>query len=116
MTTERTALVLGATGGIGGEMARALRRRGWRCAPCIGERRRWWGVTVSTGAEAMEAADFLRAAEGAELIVHAVNPPGYRNWGWLMLPMLESSIAAARAARVSCYRGPSTSSAPRRCR
>ena len=29
MTNERTALVIGATGGIGGEMARTLAARGW---------------------------------------------------------------------------------------
>ena len=28
--TARTALILGATGGIGGETARALARHGWR--------------------------------------------------------------------------------------
>jgi nucleoside-diphosphate-sugar epimerase len=33
----------------------------------------------------------------AALIVPAVNPPGYRNWGTLVLPMLDHSIAAARA-------------------
>jgi hypothetical protein len=32
------------------------------------------------------------------LIVHAVNPPGYRNWGQWVLPMLESSISAACAS------------------
>ena len=30
--------------------------------------------------------------------MHAANPPGYRNWAGLVLPMLESSIAAAKAA------------------
>jgi uncharacterized protein YbjT (DUF2867 family) len=30
MNEQNTALVLGATGGIGGEMARALIARGWR--------------------------------------------------------------------------------------
>jgi nucleoside-diphosphate-sugar epimerase len=99
MTTKRTALVLGATGGIGGEMARALRRRGWavralhRRAEAMAGRD---GLDWRQG-DAMEAADVLRAAEGAELIVHAVNPPGYRNWGRLVLPTLESSITAARA-------------------
>jgi nucleoside-diphosphate-sugar epimerase len=38
------------------------------------------------------------AAEGAALIVHAVNPPGYRNWAGTVLPMLQSTIAAARAS------------------
>jgi nucleoside-diphosphate-sugar epimerase len=32
------------------------------------------------------------------VIVHAVNPPGYRNWGRLVLPMLDNTIAAARSA------------------
>jgi nucleoside-diphosphate-sugar epimerase len=99
MTTKRAALGLGATGGIGGEMARALRRRGWsvralhRRAEAMATRD---GLDWRQG-DAMEAADVARAAEGVELIVHAVNPPGYRNWGRLVLPMLESSIAASRA-------------------
>ena len=38
------------------------------------------------------------AAAGASVIVHGANPPGYRNWKGLALPMLESTIAAARAA------------------
>jgi nucleoside-diphosphate-sugar epimerase len=47
--------------------------------------------------DALEPADVRRAAEGARVIVHAANPPGYRNWSGLVLPMLQSSIAAARA-------------------
>jgi nucleoside-diphosphate-sugar epimerase len=46
----------------------------------------------------MDAASVARAAEGVRLIVHAVNPPGYRNWGGLVLPMLDNTIAAARAS------------------
>jgi nucleoside-diphosphate-sugar epimerase len=45
----------------------------------------------------MNAAEVTTAAEGASVIVHAVNPPGYRNWGQLVIPMIESSIGAARA-------------------
>lgn len=37
------------------------------------------------------------AARGVSLIVHAVNPPGYRNWATVVLPMLDNTIAAARA-------------------
>ncbi len=29
--------------------------------------------------------------------MHGANPPGYKNWKGLALPMLESTIAAARA-------------------
>lgn len=97
-TTRKTALVLGATGGIGGEIARTLRARGWRVramhrAP---EGREGDGLEWVRG-DAMSPADVTAAAEGATLIAHAVNPPGYRNWATLVLPMLESSIAAARA-------------------
>lgn len=95
--TDRTALVLGATGGFGGEMARALAARGWtvrglRRKPA--ERLRQDGIQWMFG-DAMNAADVAAAAEGVALIVHAVNPPGYRHWDRLVLPMLDNSIAAA---------------------
>jgi nucleoside-diphosphate-sugar epimerase len=97
--TGRTALVLGATGGVGGEMARALAARGWtvrglRRKPA--ERLRQDRIQWMFG-DAMNAADVAAAAEGAALIVHAVNPPAYRHWDRLVLPMLDNSIAAARA-------------------
>jgi nucleoside-diphosphate-sugar epimerase len=44
----------------------------------------------------MNPADVARAARGVGVIVHAANPPGYKNWQGLVLPMLESSIAAAK--------------------
>jgi hypothetical protein len=48
--------------------------------------------------DAMNRDDVLRAARGCGVIVHAVNPPGYRNWGSLVLPMIDNTIAAAIAA------------------
>jgi nucleoside-diphosphate-sugar epimerase len=39
----------------------------------------------------------LAAARGCKLIVHAVNPPGYRDWAGQVLPMLANTIAAAEA-------------------
>ena len=44
----------------------------------------------------MNAADVARAAQGAEVIVHGVNPPKYRNWRALAIPMLANTIAAAK--------------------
>ena len=94
----KTALVLGATGGIGGEVARQLVAAGWQLR---GLRRKEGephkdGLTWFTG-DAMNRQDVLRAAEGVSVIVHAVNPPGYQRWAELVLPMLDNSIAAAKA-------------------
>ncbi|WP_349435091.1 NAD(P)H-binding protein [Pararhizobium sp. A13] len=93
------ALILGATGGIGGAVARTLKARGWTIRALNRDAAK--AAVRSPDFEwvqgdAMDAADVLAAAEGASLIVHAVNPPGYRNWGTLVLPMIDSTIAAAR--------------------
>jgi nucleoside-diphosphate-sugar epimerase len=47
--------------------------------------------------DAMNPADVAAAARGASLIVHAANPPKYKNWRGLALPMLAATIAAAKA-------------------
>ncbi len=97
---DNTVLVLGATGGIGGEVARQLRDAGWqvralkRGAAEAGTRKD--GITWIAG-DAMDAQAVRQAAKGCAVIVHAVNPPGYRNWSQLVLPMLDNTIAAARA-------------------
>ena len=104
MAIDRTALVLGATGGIGGEVVRRLVVRGWRIRALnrnpdtLPESSKVEGMTWLRG-DAMSAADVMAAATGASVIVHAVNPPGYRNWGRLVLPMVDNTIAAARANR-----------------
>jgi nucleoside-diphosphate-sugar epimerase len=96
----KTALVLGATGGIGGEVARQLREAGWQVRALT---RRSASVADSPAGlqwlpgDAMNRDDVLRAARGCAVIVHAVNPPGYRRWAELVLPMLDNTIAAARA-------------------
>lgn len=104
MERERTALVLGATGGIGGEVAAALLARGWAVRglqrdPTKAAAGSSWlrGVAWVRG-DAMNPGEVADAARGTALIVHAVSPPGYRRWAELVLPMLESSIAAARAS------------------
>ena len=101
---KQTALIIGATGGIGGEMARALLRHGFQVRALHRDPERARRRTAALGAidwvagDAMNAADVRRAAAGVSLLVHAANPPGYRNWQGLVLPMLDNSIAAARAA------------------
>jgi len=105
-----TALVLGATGGIGGEIAAALLRRGWqvralhrRAAEMARQTTAGHPAGLPSGlqwlpGDAMRHDDVVAAAAGAALIVHAVNPPGYRDWDRLVLPMQDNSIAAARAS------------------
>lgn len=92
----RTALVLGASGGVGGETARALLAHGWTVRGLTRAPRSGDGIDWIAG-DAMDRDAVLRAAEGAAAIVHAVNPPGYRNWDRVVLPMIENSIVAARA-------------------
>ena len=101
--SKRTALVLGITGGVGGEIARVLLKRGWRvralhrgAAQAI--------ANVPNGriewvrGDAMNAGHVADAAKGVTAIVHAVNPPRYENWRQLVIPMLRNTIAAARSS------------------
>jgi len=100
MSNERTALVLGATGGVGGEIARQLQAAGWKVTAL---KRGSPGPAASSNqiawiaGDAFARTDVVSAAQGASVIVHAVNPPGYRNWSQLVLPMMDNSLAAATA-------------------
>ena len=79
MTDKRIALILGATGGIGGEIARQMRDSGWqvralkRGAKVPAEERD--GIEWLNG-DAMDRGGVSAAARNAAVIVHAVNPPG----------------------------------------
>ena len=98
MANAGKVLILGATGGIGGEVANQLRDAGWevraltRRADKPVEQKH--GITWLRG-DALCREDVAAAARGCSVIVHAVNPPGYRRWSELVLPMLDNTIAAA---------------------
>lgn len=103
MTHQKTALVIGATGSFGGHAAVALIKHGWRIRALARDPE---AAARKTGArmpidwvkgDAMNAAEVLAAAQGADVIVHGANPPGYRNWTGLAVPMLNNTIAAAIA-------------------
>lgn len=103
-TGKGTALVIGATGGIGGEVARALIADGWRVRGLARDIARakdrvaWAGPIEWVAGDAMSAEDVTAAAAGSEVIFHGANPPGYKDWRGLAIPMLANSIAAARRA------------------
>ncbi|WP_321817177.1 MULTISPECIES: NAD-dependent epimerase/dehydratase family protein [unclassified Paraburkholderia] len=96
----RTALVLGVSGGIGGEVARQLAGAGWRVRALQRRAASLPGFEVVQG-DVMDREAVLRAAQGCEVIVHAVNPPGYRRWADLVLPMIDNTLAAAQAERAT---------------
>jgi nucleoside-diphosphate-sugar epimerase len=103
-TKPRLALVVGATGGIGREVARALAAQGWRVRALNRDPQRaaLRGPTDCdiewVHGDAMSAEDYRRAATGASVIVHAANPPRYQRWRELAIPMLDNACAAARAS------------------
>lgn len=105
----QTAFISGATGGFGSEVAKAFLGRGWRVRALhrnpkaaaktgVAKTCARFGPVDWVEGDAMAARDVIPAAKGAAVIVHGVNPPGYRNWRGLAVPMLEGAIEAARAS------------------
>ena len=99
MTSKGVVLVVGGAGGVGGEIARQMRDAGWEVRAMkrglAGDGGLRDGINW-VGGDALNREDVRHAARGASVIVHAVNPPGYRNWAKLVLPMVDNTIAAAR--------------------
>lgn len=102
MATMRQALVIGATGGVGSEVATALLRHGWAVRGLARDpaRARITGPAgvVWISGDAMREEDVVRAAAAVDVIFHGANPPGYRNWRGLAIPMLRNAVSAAEAA------------------
>src|SRR5258705_8446703 len=77
MEGNKTALVLGASGGIGGELARQLRDAGWQVRALKREIAPRAATKDGGGwqqGDAMKRGDLLRCAMGCAVIVPAVNP------------------------------------------
>src|SRR5499433_2174290 len=99
-SASQIALVVGASGGIGSETALAFSQHGWKIRAFS---RTKGSASGSSGWEwvkgdALDRASVLAASQGVQAIVHAVNPPGYRNWDKLVLPMIDNTIAAGKAS------------------
>lgn len=76
----QTALVLGASGGFGGQVALALHTAGWTV-------RRYQRGT-----------DMAVAAQGAQLIVNGLNPPAYHNWDKLIPEITTQVLGAGKSS------------------
>jgi nucleoside-diphosphate-sugar epimerase len=100
MTNAKIAFVTGATGGIGGEVAAALARHGWTVRALARDPGKARGSGLAAvewiAGDAMREADMIAAAQGAAILFHGANPPGYKNWRGLAIPMLRHAIAAAQ--------------------
>jgi nucleoside-diphosphate-sugar epimerase len=97
---SRSILIIGVTGGAGRAVADAALDAGFRVralmrhAPPADLDGR---IGIARG-DALSEADVLAAAEGADFVLHAANPPGYRDWERYVIPMAMNAAAAARAA------------------
>lgn len=108
MGQAKSVLIVGITGGIGSETARSMVTAGWSVRalhrdPAGAKFRVSLPAAIEAAIEwvsgdAMRRADMVSAASGCDAIVHAANPPGYRNWRGLALPMVENAVAAAAQA------------------
>lgn len=76
----QTALVLGASGGFGGQVAQALDSAGW------------------TVHRYRRGTDMTAAAQGADLIVNGLNPPAYHDWDRLIPEITTQVLAAGKAS------------------
>lgn len=101
MNSSGKVLILGASGGIGGEVARRLVADNWQVrALKRGAQIRdpEDGIQWIAG-DALDGGQVAAAAAGCDVIVHAVNPPGYRHWRQQVLPMLRNTLQAAERQR-----------------
>lgn len=99
-TLSPTVLVLGARGRFGAAAVKAFAAAGWqvraqsrRAKPAASQEN---GVTV-IAADAMDVAALCRAAEGADVIVNALNPL-YTEWEELARDLADHALQAARSS------------------
>ncbi len=100
MHTHNTVLILGARGRFGFCAARAFAEAGWRV---LGQTRPGADTPTETaiewlGIDLHDTKALAQAAEGASIVVHALNP-AYTNTAWQtqVLPMTDAAIAITRA-------------------
>ena len=89
-------LVLGAAGRLGHAAAEAFRDAGWSVASLVrpGNASRAPADTEIVEIHALDHAAVAKTAGGADVILHALNPP-YTDWSRLALPLAYSALTAA---------------------
>ncbi|MGH6771851.1 MAG: NAD-dependent epimerase/dehydratase family protein [Xanthobacteraceae bacterium] len=90
-------LVLGAAGRLGHAAAEAFRDNGWSVSGLV---RPGTGWRAPQGIEVIETRDrtvAVTAARGADIVLHALNPP-YTEWAKHALPLTYSAIEAAETS------------------
>jgi len=102
MGEVRRMLVIGATGGIGSEVAKAAPKAGWQVRAMHRHPKQAAAKMAHlpidwVQGDAMQPDDVARAAAGCDVIFHGANPPGYKKWKQRALPMLANTIKAAEA-------------------
>jgi nucleoside-diphosphate-sugar epimerase len=94
-----TVLILGAAGRIGHVLAAAFADAGWLVRAQSRKPLLTSGRSIPAiehvACDALDAAAIRAAARGADVVVHALNPP-YTDWDRLALPLADAAIAAAR--------------------
>jgi nucleoside-diphosphate-sugar epimerase len=93
----KTALILGITGTFGGQVAAALQARGYALRALLRDPAKlplaFTGTEVIQG-DIGDRQALRRAADGVEVMVYGVNPPGYQ-WKGRALPWLENAASVA---------------------
>lgn len=93
----KTALIIGINGNFGGQMATALRERGWQIRALLRNPDKapaWLAQQARFAGAAQDAAAVSRAADGVDLIVYGANPE-YHRWAKEAMAMLEPAVQVA---------------------
>jgi nucleoside-diphosphate-sugar epimerase len=98
---SQTVLILGAAGRIGHVLASAFADAGWSVRA---QSRKPLPAGLSTHprvawvrCDALDAGAVRQAADGVDVVVHALNPP-YTEWDRLALPLADAALGVARAS------------------
>jgi len=93
-----SVLILGAHGRFGSATCHAFSKAGWHVrAQTRGTSTVWPKGVEAVQADALQGNALRRAAQGADVIVNALNPP-YTEWEKLARPLAANALAAAKAS------------------